>query len=179
MELRMARSGDVPAINALIARSIQALHTKHYDAAVIAASIEHAYGVDWHLIHDGSYFAVEMDGVLAAAGGWSRRETIAGAQGSDAPPGRVLDAETEAARIRAFYVDPSYVRRGIGAALLAASENGARNAGFRLARLTSTLQAIEFYSSFGYEQLRPFYMPLPGGVSLSLMLMEKRLAGDG
>jgi len=178
MQLRIARSQDVPAINALIARSIQALHTDHYDAAVIAVSIEHAYGVDWQLIRDGSYFAVEMDGVIAAAGGWSWRETIAGAHSPDAPSGRPLDAATEAARIRAFYVDPNYVRRGIGTALLTASENAARNAGFRRAQLTSTLQAVEFYSSFGYRQLCPFYLPLPGGVSLHLVLMEKHLADD-
>lgn len=178
MKVRTARPEDVPAINALAARSIRALHTSHYEGRVIDAAIEHAYGVDWQLIRDGGYFAAEVGGELAGAGGWSRRETIAGAHGPDDPAAEPLDPARDAARIRAFYVDPPFARRGIGAALLTASETAARNFGFTRAALTSTLQAVSFYITCGYREVGPFFLPLPGDLALECVLMEKPLRID-
>lgn len=172
---RCAQPEDVPAINALVARSVRAVHTGHYDEPVIKAAIQHAYGVDWQLVRDGSYFIVELDGALAGAGGWSWRETIAGAHGPDDPPGAPLDPTRDTARIRAFYVDPAFARRGVGASLLAISEGAARKAGFARAALTSTLPAVRFYSAHGYREMSKFVLPLPGGLSLDLVLMEKSL----
>lgn len=170
---RLAKPCDIPSINALTARSIRSLHAGSYDDAVIDEAVRHAYGVDWQLVRDQTYFAAEIDGVVAGAGGWSYRHTIAGAHGSDAPAGDLLDPSTEAARIRAFYVDPAHVRRGVGALLLRLSEDGAREAGFAKAELTSTIPAIPFYTAFGYSSVRPFNMRLPSGSTLRLQLMDK------
>lgn len=175
MILRNAQPADVPAINALTARSIRALHVHHYDESVMESAIEHAYGVDWQLIRDGTYFVVEHEGAIAGAGGWSWRETIAGSHGPDDPAGRALDPARDAARVRAFYVDPGFARRGLGALLLSASEREARGAGFSVAELTSTLAAVEFYSARGYRSLGPYVLPLPDGLSLELVLMQKQL----
>jgi hypothetical protein len=41
---RNAQPADVPAINALAARSIRALHAHHYGESVMESAIEHAYG---------------------------------------------------------------------------------------------------------------------------------------
>lgn len=175
MTWRFAEPSDVPGINALIGRSIRALHAGSYDDAVIDEAVAHAYGVDWQLVRDATYFVVEVDGALAGAGGWSYRQTIAGAHGSDEPPAARLDPVRDAARIRAFYVEPAQARKGVGACLLRLSETAARKAGFTRAELTSTLPAVPFYAAFGYREIEPFDLPLPSGAVLRLQLMDKRL----
>jgi GNAT superfamily N-acetyltransferase len=172
---RLAEPADVAAINALTARSIRVLHTGSYDDDVIEEAVSHAYGVDWQLVRDRTYFVAQIDGAIAGAGGWSYRQTIAGAHGPNGPAGAELDPERDAARIRAFYVEPAFVRRGVGALLLSLSERAAREGGFTRAELTSTLPAIPFYAALGYARVRPFEMQLPNGATLQLELMEKRL----
>jgi GNAT superfamily N-acetyltransferase len=172
---RPAKPADISAINALTARSIRALHKESYDESVINEAVVHAYGVDWQLVRDGTYFVVEIDDVVVGAGGWSYRQTIAGAHGPDAPAASLLDPAVDAARVRAFYVDPPYARRGVGRLLLNISENAARKAGFMKVELTSTLPAVPFYAAFGYRPVRTFNMPLPSGSMLRLELMDKHL----
>lgn len=172
---RLAEPADVPVVNTLTARSIRALHAGSYDNAVIDEAVRHAYGVDWQLVRDGTYFVAEVGGVIVGAGGWSYRHTLAGAHGPDDPAAERLDPARDAARVRAFYVDPAYVRRGVGTLLLRLSENAAREAGFMEAELTSTVPAIPFYAAFGYRPMNAFDMRLPNGSILRLELMNKRL----
>jgi GNAT superfamily N-acetyltransferase len=172
---RLAEPSDVPAINALTARSIRALHAGSYDDDVVEEAVRHAYGVDWQLVRDKTYFVAEIDEAVVGAGGWSYRQTIAGAHGPDDPAGAQLDPIRDAARVRAFYVDPAFARRGVGALLLRLSEAAAREAGFAKAELTSTIPAVPFYAAFGYRPVRPFEMQLPSGSALRLELMDKRL----
>jgi GNAT superfamily N-acetyltransferase len=171
---RLAEPADVSAINALIARSVRALHRRSYDDDLIDQAVSHAYGVDWQLVRDGTYFVAEIDGVVAGAGGWSYRQTLAGAHGPDEPAAALLDPARDAARIRAFFVDPPYVRRGVGGLLLRLSEGAAQEAGFGAAELASTIPAVPFYATFGYRQVRALDMPLPSGATFRLELMTKR-----
>ncbi len=170
---RLAEPADVPAINALTARSIRALHSGSYEDAVIEEDVSHAYGVDWQLVRDRTYLIAEIDGAVAGAGGWSYRQTIAGAHGPNDPAAALLDPQHDAARVRAFYVDPAHTRRGLGTFLLRLSEAAAREAGFTRAELTSTIPAVPFYAAFGYRPVRSFDMPLPSGLILRLKLMDK------
>jgi len=172
---RQAVPDDVSTIEALAARSIRALHAGAYDDAVIQEAIDHAYGVDWQLVRDGTYFVATAVGTIVGAGGWSYRRTIAGAHGPDDPAAPRLSPTKDAARIRAFYVDPGYARRGIGALLLGASERGALDAGFTRAELTATIPAVPFYAAHGYEPAGGYDLPLPSGRILELRLMTKRL----
>lgn len=94
-----------------------------------------------------------LDGTIAGAGGWSYRQTIAGAHSEDDPTAASLDATRDPARIRAFYVDPVYARRGVGDLLLGVSDAAALQAGFLKAELTSTLPAVSFYAASGYRSL--------------------------
>lgn len=52
--------------------------------------------------------------------------------------------------VRAVYVSPSAVRKGVGAALLAAVESKAIDAGLKTLELSSSLTAVPFYLSQGY-----------------------------
>lgn len=175
IKYRLACTEDVPTITALVARSIRALHSDSYEKDLIEEAIRHAYGVDWQLVRDQTYFVAEADGHIVGAGGWSYRRTLAGAHGPDAAPAPPLNPPIDAARVRAFYVDPAVARAGIGRALLEKSEAAAFKAGFRRAELTSTLPAVPFYASAGYREIEAYDLPLPSGAVLRLKLMSKVL----
>lgn len=174
-DIRLAVAEDVTTIEALIARSIRALHAGSYGDDVIEEAIAHAYGVDWQLVRDRTYFVVEAQSQVVGAGGWSYRQTLAGARGPDGAEPSTLDPLTEAARIRAFYIDPTFARQGLGRQLLQASETAALQAGFTAAELTATLPAITFYAAAGYRSIGPYDMGLPNGSVLHLRLMRKDL----
>jgi GNAT superfamily N-acetyltransferase len=131
--LRLASEADRPAIEALISRSVTGLMGDHYSPAQLEAARRNMFGVDGELLADGTYFVVEERGVLVAAGGWSRRRSLFG--GDAAVTGRtegpLLNPARDAARIRAFFVDPGYARLGLGRRLLRACIDAARDAGSR------------------------------------------------
>ncbi|MBI2962194.1 MAG: GNAT family N-acetyltransferase, partial [Deltaproteobacteria bacterium] len=76
--LRPARPGDVPALQALIARSARALSVGYYTAEQAEAAVRYVFGVDSQLIDDQTYFVIEAAGGPLACGGWSRRRTLFG-----------------------------------------------------------------------------------------------------
>jgi GNAT superfamily N-acetyltransferase len=172
-EHRLAGRDDVPAIAALMEAAISELQKPFLDAAQIASS-RTIMGLDSQLISDGTYFLVEQGGVLAGCGGWSRRATM---YGGDATPGRSaapLDPAKDAARIRAMYTHPDYVRRGVGRMILSLCEEAARSEGFRRAELGATLAGEPLYRACGYEVLRRIEDDR-GGAVVPILLMSKAL----
>lgn len=173
--VRLARAADVAELETLIEQSVRTLLAVHYAPGVLAASLGPAFGVDRQLIADGTYFVVEEAGRIVGCGGWSRRRAAYGGDrgraGEDAP----LDPAIHPARIRAFFVHPDWARRGIGRALLLASEAAARAAGFARAMLAGTLAGEPLYAAFGYEVIERHDAPLPGGLALAIVKMEKAL----
>ena len=63
--------------------------------------------------------------------------------------------------IEAVYVAPEYVRRGVGREILQALESVARDVGLTLLRLSSSLNAVQFYENAGYrrQQQRRYLLP--------------------
>jgi GNAT superfamily N-acetyltransferase len=173
--LRLARAGDIPAIEALIPLSVRGLQAPWYSAAQMEAALGPVFGVDQQLICDGTYFVAEQDGRLIACGGWSRRRAVYG--GDRARPGEdaALDPERDPARIRAFFVHPQWARRGLGRALLAACEAAIVAAGFRRAVLVATLAGEPLYAAGGYCVEERYEVPLPGGLTLPAVRMAKSL----
>jgi N-acetylglutamate synthase-like GNAT family acetyltransferase len=172
--IRPATISDIPALKELIAASARELARDDYSSEQIEAALGSAWGVDTQLIHDGTYFAVERPGDgIVACGGWSYRRTLFG---SDAQTGReaaVLDPETEAARIRAFFVRPDWARRGVGKALLEKCEAEARRHGFKSATLVATLPGQRLYRKLGYIGETRTEYPLANGLSISFVPMTK------
>ena len=139
---RLATRSDIPAISRIMERAIAELQRPFLSAEQIAAS-HLSMGLDTQLIDDGTYFLIEREGTAAGCGGWSRRATLYGGNHATAlRDDRLLDPATEAARIRAMYTDPDFVRQGIGRVILELCETAARQAGFkRLDRKSTRLNS--------------------------------------
>jgi len=71
---RLAREGDIPALEALITLSVRTLQAPFYSPAQMDAAMGPVFGVDRQLIRDGTYFVVEHEGQIVGCGGWSRRK---------------------------------------------------------------------------------------------------------
>lgn len=173
--LRRATATDHAAIQALIARSIRQLGAADYSSEQIEAALQGAFGLDTQLIADGTYFVVEMDGRMVGCGGWSYRRTLFG---SDARAGRdagTLDPPGDAAKIRAFFVDPAAARRGIGSALLEHCEAEARRHGFRRTELMATLPGVRLYRARGYIARPKVLHPIGDDLSIEFVPMRKEL----
>jgi GNAT superfamily N-acetyltransferase len=174
--LRPAAPADVPALRDLIARSARALSAGYYSSAQIEGALQGAFGVDAALIEDGTYYAVVTgSGELVACGGWGRRRTLFGSSSRPERDESFLDPRTEAARIRAFFVDPAHARHGLARMLLERSESEARRAGFATMELMATLPGIPFYERCGYLRGAALDYPVPGGVQLPMVAMHKRI----
>jgi len=174
VRIRVALASEVPALEALIARSARGLSRSDYAEAEIEALIGHIFGVDSEVVADGTYFVAEVDGQIAGCGGWSRRRTLFGGDRFAARESGLLDPATDAARIRAFFVDPAFARRGIGAAILAACEQAAIAAGFRELALMATLPGVPFYEAFGFIGTADAIVPA-GDLEIRFRPMTKRV----
>ena len=182
ISLRPAIPGDLPALQALIPRSVRALSRDCYTERQVESAIRHVFGVDTQLIADGTYFVAEADGEVAGCGGWSRRRTLYGGDRSKAANQEqgaddLLDPAREPARIRAFFVHPNWGRRGIGTLLLAACLRAAREAGFVRLELMATLPGEALYRAAGFAVIERVAPVLPDGVTVPFVRMGRTLAG--
>jgi GNAT superfamily N-acetyltransferase len=156
---------------------VRELSAGFYTPAQIEAALVAVFGVDTQLIMDGTYYVIDPPTGAAAAGGWSYRRTLYGGdqmKGEADPP---LDAATEPARIRAFFVDPHWARRGLARELYDECARAARAAGFRSFELMATLPGEPLYSALGFSALERTTVPLGNGVELPLVRMTRRIAG--
>jgi len=174
---RLAREDDISAVEALIPVSVRALQAPYYSQAQMDAALGPVFDVDRQLIRDGTYFVVEHDGAILACGGWSRRRSLCGGDSGRAGEDELLDPQQDAARVRAFFVHPAWARRGIGRSIMAASEKAIVRAGFRTVDLVATLAGEPLYAAFAYTVVERYEIPMPGGLSLPVVRMSKKLLG--
>jgi GNAT superfamily N-acetyltransferase len=173
LRVRLATSADLPALHRLIPRSVRALSRGYYTDAQIEGAIRHVFGPDTQLIADGTYFVVTAADAVVACGGWSRRQTLYGGDQMKGKADPLVDPAVEPARIRAFFVDPDWSRRGIGSLLMNACIDAARTAGFRTLELAATLPGEPLYRTFGFRELERTAAPMPGGESLPIVRMAR------
>jgi GNAT superfamily N-acetyltransferase len=172
--MRQATLADVPSIEMLIATSARALGAADYTPEQIEAALLGAWGVDTEIIRDGTYF-VGAEDQLVLCGGWSRRATAFGGDACDGRESRLLDPAREAARIRAFFVHPSWARRGLASRLLAFCEREAKTAGFAAVELVATLPGEPFYARHGYVSAGRRSYALPGERRIDFVPMRRLL----
>lgn len=175
--LRPATAADATEIQELIGRSIRALGAADYSPEQIEGALKGAFGLDSQLIADGTYFVVESRGRLIGCGGWSYRRTLFGGDARSGRDAGTLDPGTDAARIRAFFVDPEAARRGIGSALLDQCEAEARRHGFRRAEMMATLPGKRLYEARGYVPGLTVQYPVARDVAIEFVPMSKNLTG--
>lgn len=174
-QIRKATLADRPVLEALIARSARELSVGDYTPAQVEAALKGAFGVDTQLIEDGTYFVAEADGRIVGCGGWSRRRTLFGGDTHTQRDAALLDPGKDAAKIRAFFVDPDHARHGIGSAILEHCEQEAARAGFRRLELMATLPGVRLYARRGYVGERTQDIQLTPDVTITFLPMTKDL----
>jgi len=173
--VRRAVRADVPDLNALIERSARALSAGFYTPAQIDSLVRHVFGVDSTLIDDGTYFVAIEAGAIVGGGGWSGRRTLYGGDQRKIGDADFLDPAIDAARIRAFFVDPGHARRGIGRRLYEECARAALEAGFRRLALMATLPGVPLYEALGFGEIERVADILPDGTSVGFVRMERSL----
>ncbi len=173
MNLRLAVPADVPTLTELIAASVRILQAGDYTESQRESALVSVFGVDTQLIEDGTYFVAEVDGTIVACGGWSKRKTLFGADHYAGREDSLLDPEKDAAKIRAFFVQPEWARRGIGSRVLEACEAAAAAAGFKRFEMGATLTGVALYKARGYREIERIEVALKNGEFLAVVRMEK------
>ena len=176
IEIRQATLSDIPLLERLIAASVRGLSVGYYTSEQIDSALIHIFGVDTQLISDGTYYIAEIENQIVGCGGWSKRKTLYGGdQAKLADEDSLLDPQTEAARIRAFFVHPDWARRGIGKRIIEVCEEAARQAAFKVAELAATLPGEPLYRACGYKVIERIDVDLPEGLNLPVIRMKKLL----
>jgi len=179
--IRLARNADAVELQRLIEASVRGLQAEDYSADAIEAAIADMYGVDTSLIDDGTYFVAEVPAegtrraCIVGCGGWSRRKTLFGGDQWHGREELLLDPACDAAKIRAFFVHPSWARRGIATLILEACERAAITAGFRRVEMAATLSGVKFYEARGYVQHEALDVRLRDGLRIEVIHMEKSI----
>ena len=177
LTIRAACLADAAAIERLIARAVMLLQASDYTLEQRQGALGTVFGVDRQLIHDGTYFVAEHGPDIVGCGGWSRRKTLFGGDAVVGKDDNELDPARDAARIRAFFVDPDCARRGIGGRILTACEAAARAHGFSRFELVATLTGEPLYRAFGYAAVERYDVPLTNGARLPVVRMAKTATG--
>ncbi|PZQ62353.1 MAG: GNAT family N-acetyltransferase [Phenylobacterium zucineum] len=171
---RIARPEDAPALDLVMNAAIAELQKGFLSPEQVESS-RMIMGLDRQLLADGTYFVIQAeDGRIAGCGGWSRRATL---YGGDHTPGRdaaLLDPATDAARVRAMYTHPDFVRRGVGRMILRLCETAAKAEGFGRLELMATLSGRALYSQCGYEDIEAIE-DARGGAPVPMVRMGKAI----
>lgn len=175
ISLRKATVADIPILKELIARSARGLSTEDYRPAQVEGALRGAFGVDSQLLKDETYFVAEEHGLIVGCGGWSYRATLFGGDARGDRDPSSLDPHTQAAKIRAFFVDPSQARRGIGTLLLDRCEQEAKQRGFSEVELMATLPGVKLYAARGYVGTQRVNFEVGSGESIEFLPMRKQL----
>jgi len=176
--LRNATPSDLQALNALIDASVRGLSVGYYSPEQIESSLRFVFGADTQDIADQTYFVIEEQGTIVAAGGWSRRATLYGGDQLKEGADPLLDPGRDPARIRAFFVHPQWTRRGLARQLFDACASAARAHGFTHLELAATLPGIPLYEALGFVPIEPVNHTMPDGVVLPVVRMRLALGSE-
>jgi N-acetylglutamate synthase-like GNAT family acetyltransferase len=178
LQIRIATIQDIPALEALISKSVRKLSRGYYNEQQIESALLNIFGVDTQLIVDETYYVAEIADQIVGCGGWSKRKTLFGGDQTKSGEDILLNPDFEPARIRAFFVHPDWARHGIGSRILEACEEAALKAGFGELELVATLPGEPFYRVYGYEAVERIEIVLPDERVLPGARMKKRVVRE-
>jgi GNAT superfamily N-acetyltransferase len=163
--IRVANSRDSDAVRMLLTASYSSLLVDRYDRDLLSRALPHMTRANPALLGSGTYYvAEERRGNLIGCGGWTT--ALPGTGG-------VIEGE---ARIRHFATHPKWVRRGIGASLLARCFEDARSRGIRKLHCYSTLNAERFYRALWFNTVGPIDVPMGPNLTFPGVLMSRELS---
>lgn len=160
MEIRPTTRADIPAVDALLARSYPKLLKADYPASVLVTALPLISRARPELVTCGTYYGVFDVDVLVGAGGWTT-VTPGGAAGREA-----------VGHIRHVVTDPARTREGIGSAMMMRVLDEARAAGMTQMACQATRTAVPFYRALGFETLEDIIVPLRGGIDFPAVQMK-------
>jgi len=171
---RKAEITDIKELEELIVKSSKEINNAYYSEKEVNAALGTVWVVDQQLIKDQTYWVVEnYNEKIVGCGGWSKRKILFGTvEESDED---VLIPGKDSARIRAFFVNPNYVRKGIGKKLLDICEKEAKNLGYTSLELVATLSGEKLYKSKGYLEIKRHGIETETGVFSEGVAMGKQL----
>jgi GNAT superfamily N-acetyltransferase len=162
--IRVARPADSDAIGALLELSYSRLLAASYDAGILGRALPHMTRANPTLLASGTYYVAEREpGNIVGCGGWTTAHPGSGG---------IIEAE---AHVRHFATHPGWVRRGIGAALLARCFRNARRCGVRRLHCISTLNAERFYRASGFQTVGQIDVPMGPSLTFPGILMSCEL----
>jgi len=161
---RPATGADLAAIDALLGRSYPALLKGAYPPSLLVTAIPLISKAQPHLVASGTYFVVADGDEIVGAGGWTR-----------AVPGTRGGASQGIGHIRHVVTDHRRVRQGIGRRLMAHTFETARAGGITTLECYSTLMAVPFYASVGFDMLGDMSIPLRPGIDFPAVHMRRAL----
>ncbi len=173
--IRQATMTDASDITRIVEESARGLASADYSAEIIEAALKSAWGLDTQLLADGTYYLLNVDGALAACGGWSFRKTLFGSDAMASRDSSRLEAGRDSARIRAFFVRPAFARQGLASLLLRHCEQEAKNAGFQSLSLGATEPGRRLYRKHGFVEGVPIDYELGAGLTIKVIPMSKSL----
>ena len=179
VRIRLAVDADTSGLHALIEASVRGLMTQQYSLRQLEGALGTVLGLDRQLIADQTYFVAEVSAaggmpIMVGCGGWSKRKTLFGGDAAPVREPALLDPSKDAAKIRAFFIHPSWARRGVGSKILHACEDAARAAGFHRFEMGATLTGVPFYEARGYQEVERINAPLANRTWLTIVRMEKK-----
>ena len=152
--IRRATQRDRESIWNVHIRAIQEICKSHYSPKEIADWSEVLKPLRYNEpIKRGSFFVALDDNVIVGFGNLNQ----------------------DSGEIEAVYVAPEYVRRGVGREILQALESVAREVGLTVLRLSSSLNAVQFYENAGYRRQKQKRYLLPCEM-VACLPMVKELA---
>jgi N-acetylglutamate synthase-like GNAT family acetyltransferase len=163
IRIRTAQTGDLTAIERVLAASYPMLMAAAYDRDLLARALPVMIKAQPDLIGSGTYYVAEADRAIVGCGGWSR-------EAPDAPAG-----EESVAHIRHFAVSRDGIGRGVGRALYRRCEECARAAGIRIFECYSSLNGEPFYRALGFAQLAAVEVAMTAGTSLPSVHMRRAI----
>ena len=155
---RPAVRDEWPAILAVHRRAVHETAAADYPAEVLAAWGPPVVGpqldkFDAKLQRGQIVIVAEVDGALAGFGELAPQKNL----------------------LVAVYVSPDHSRHGVGTAILRKLERLARDEGLSYLQMGSSLTAVPFYTSHGFQTLGPDVHVLRSGDRMNCIRMRKEL----
>lgn len=160
--IRQSVPADSEAVSAVLHASYSQLLAGSYEAALLTAALPMMSKANPRLLECGTYYVAETAAQrIAGCGGWTRQRP------------RTDECQDGIGHIRHFATDPSYLRLGIGRALLARCIEESEGLGIHTLECSSTLTAEAFYSAAGFRTLGRFDVEFPNGLNFPSLHMRR------